>query len=608
MANTDPKNIHLIQSLVPYRHLFPPCPSIDHTVKKGASVSDTVKFIPAIVRRDSWHVRKYVDQELRGLTIYEACKKLWEFIYYHIPYKKDERGAEQVRSGRRLISDGTGDCDCYTTFIDKCLYELKIPFINRITKYSSSSFQHIYPIVPIGSGRYIVMDCVVDNFNYEQPYTEKEDYPMDLQYLDGIEDTPTALVGIDARDLFGYEDQIGELGKLLKRKGGGGGGSPAKKGIFKKKTPEQKKANKQKRQAKRTERGKKVLKVVNKVNRVNPATALLRGGILASMKLNLMKVAESLRWGYATKEYAVSKGIDPIKYDKLKKVLTKAEKIFYAAGGKPENLKKSILTGKGNKNHEVSGLDDLGDFSTMPELLGAIYSDEFVNGLEGYGGLGELGEPATAAAITAASGAMGTLAVLIKSIGGLFPNKGKRKKGSSEGQATEQSSENEGGGGEAAPASEETPGEPIPDDQTDPPSSPGEGPEEEDAGTAGDDSAEETPSNTDENNEVAPGDGSGDQSGDQAEQPQEEGTSGILNGPGLGIKALWLKHKKWLLPVGIGVGVLAIAGIVAYATTSKENNNNHRRGQPALNGPGKHRKKWKGGQGKHEKKSLMALQ
>lgn len=602
MSNTS-KNIQLL-SLEPYRHLFPPCPEVDHTVKKGASVSDTVKFIPEIVKRDSWHAKKYVDQELRGLTTYEACKKLWGFVYYHIKYKKDERGAEQVRSARRLIKDGEGDCDCYTTFIDKCLHQLKIPFINRITKYDSNSFQHIYPIVPIGSGKYIVMDCVVDNFNYEQPYTAKEDYPMDLQYLDGIEDTPAALVGIDARDLFSNTNEIGELGKLLKKKNsGGGGGAPAKKGIFKKKTPEQKQVKKQAKKEKRQVVKKKVLKVVNKVNKVNPATVLLRAGILASMKLNVMKVAESLRWGYATREFAASKGMDMSKYDKLKTVLKKAESVFYAAGGKPENLKKAILTGRGNKNHEVAGMDGLGEYSTVPELLGAIYDDEFVNGLEGFGELGELGEPATAASITAASGAVGALAVLIKAIGSLFQGKGKKKKGA-DNQAAEEPAND--AGSESAPSPEEAPSEPIPEEQTEPASSPGDEPDAE-AEPASEDGVENLPANTDENNEVAPADDSGDQAGDEAPQP-DEGTSGILAGPSFSIKALWAKHKKWLLPVGIGVGVLAIAGIITYASTSKENKHTQRKFQPSLNGHSSRRKKKKGGHGKYGKKSVMALQ
>ena len=619
MPITEAKNNVELLSLEPYRHLFPPCPEIDHTVKKGANVSDTVKFIPAIVKRDSWHVKKFVNQELRGLTTYEACQKLWDFVKFHIRYEKDERGAEQVRSARRLIRDGKGDCDCFTTFIDKCLYQLQIPFINRITKYGGSSFQHIYPIVPMGSGKYIVMDCVVDSFNYEQPYTEKQDYPMDLQYLDGIEDTDRALVGIDARDLFSNTNEIAELGKLLKRRSGGGGGSggaaPAKKGIFKKKTPEQKQANKQVRKEKRKVVKKKVLKVVNKVNKVNPATVLLRGGILASMKLNLLKVAEKLKWGYATREYAASKGMDMRKYDQIKAVLAKSESIFFAAGGKPENLKKAILTGRGNRNHEVAGLRGLGQYSTMPELLGAIYEDEFVNGLEGFGSLGNLGEPATAAAITAASGAMAALAALLKSVGVLFPPKGKNKKG--------QNPEN---GAEQAAASEETPTEPLPEDQTDPPSSPGEGPEpeeseappseeqqqqqqdEQEGGGETGMTLEEKEQNPDteitpegvpgEGNEVTSTSGGGD----------EEGTGGILNGPGLGIKAYWLKNKQWLLPVGIGLGVLAVSGIVSYLTSAKEKQQTYKRQQPALNGVQSRHKKKKGGQDRYAKKTVMALQ
>ena len=211
MPITEAKNNVELLSLEPYRHLFPPCPEIDHTVKKGANVSDTVKFIPAIVKRDSWHVKKFVSQELRGLTTYEACQKLWDFVKFHIRYEKDERGAEQVRSARRLIRDGKGDCDCFTTFIDKCLYQLQIPFINRITKYGGSSFQHIYPIVPTTGGNYITVDCVVDRFNYEEPYTEKQDTKMELEYLNGVPSTNS----VDVQDLMGWEElEGGDLGKI----------------------------------------------------------------------------------------------------------------------------------------------------------------------------------------------------------------------------------------------------------------------------------------------------------------------------------------------------------------------------------------------------------
>lgn len=30
------------------------------------------------------------------------------------------------------------------------------------------------------------MDCVVDAYNYEEPYSEKKDFTMELNYLDGV--------------------------------------------------------------------------------------------------------------------------------------------------------------------------------------------------------------------------------------------------------------------------------------------------------------------------------------------------------------------------------------------------------------------------------------
>jgi hypothetical protein len=571
-----------LRSLEPYRHLFPDAPDVDHTVKKGASVSDTVAFIPAIVRRDHWHVTRYVDKELRGLPTYEACKKLWYFIKYHIEYEKDERGAEQVRSGRRLIKDGKGDCDCFTTFINKCLYNLQIPYTNRITKYSEDYFQHIYPIVPIGNGKYIVMDCVAESFNYEVPYTEKQDYAMDLQYLDGIQDSD--LVGIDARDLFGQPNDLAELGKLLKKRGGGS--APAKKGLFKKKTPEQKQAKKAVRKEKRQAVKKKVMKVVNKVNKINPVTALLRAGLLASMKLNIAKVAGLLKWGYATKEFAASKGMEMRKYNPLKNILSKTEDIFFAAGGKKENLRKAILTGKGNANREVAGLDSLDEFTRLPDMLGELYQDEFVNGMEGFGELGQLGEPATAAAITAASASIGAIAALLKSLGPLFP----KKKSAASHEAPAES-----GAEEPAPA-EEGASEPLPDSETEP-SPPEEGPEPDSSGAGGPEE-ENLPAETEAGGEVAP---------NEEPETEPEPEVGSLAGAvfsGQGLKALWEKNKSWMKPAGI-IAAVAVVGFIAKkiydSQTTKGNNSRN------LDGIPKHHKKKKGGHQKYGKKTMIPL-
>jgi hypothetical protein len=572
-----------IESLAPYRHLFPAAQVADKTVKMGATVADTVDFIPQVVQKTRWQVEKFVEKELQGLSTYIACEKLWHFVKYHIRYKKDKRGYEQVRSPRRLIHDAVGDCDCFTTFIDTCLNVLNIPIINRITKYDGKDyFQHIYPIVPLGNGKYIIMDCVADKFNYEVPYTEKKDYKMELQFLDGI-DNDTFSGSVDAQDLFGWNDDMGDLGKLFKKRAsksssampeGNQGGKKGKKRFQKIKNF-----------------AKKALNVTNKIN---PATALLRAGILASMKLNVMKVAQNLKWAYLTEDEARKKGADMGKFGRLKNILYKIEQIFYTAGGKPENLKKAILSGKGNRNKEVSGfglvdpseiqVHGLDDNNSLPQLLGAVYQDEFVSGLEGTEGLGAA--VATGAALASATTIMGTIAALLKAVGGLFPKK-KGEEGGGDGGSGEGGS-SEGGGGD-------------------------EGGSEATVTTSSGDSEDSGNTPAKVQNKIAKNESTDEDAG------EDNGTNGSKKAVAkttddeaapTGLKGFWENNKKWIKPVGIGAAVVGILYAGYRMVKSNKEKKPATNGQAVLNGFNgrKHKKRKKGKRGGTAgKKSSIAL-
>ena len=391
-----------------FDHLFPKPLFLDPTIKKGATVNDAVRFIPQVVRETLFQTAKLAPL-LKGNNVYETCKNIWEFVYTHIAYKKDEEGKEQIRSPARGWHDRFHgiDCDCYTVFISSILSNLKIKHKLRITKYSQDHFQHIYPIVPTTGGNYITVDCVVDRFNYEEPYTEKQDTKMELEYLNGIPSTNN----VDVQDLMGWEELNGEddLGKikLFKKMAQppGSEGDTSKKGKLKN----------------------LLHKGLHITNRLNPATTLIREGVLISMKLNLFKVAQRLKYAYLSEDDARKKEMDMEKFSKLRKIKEKLEKIFYDAGGKPENLKKAILTGKGNSKgkHDVNGLGYIpDDMNGMDEntpsntLLGMdIYQSE---------GFGELGSAtAAAASITAATGIIGAIAGLLKGVGNMFPKKSK---------------------------------------------------------------------------------------------------------------------------------------------------------------------------------------
>jgi len=412
-----------IQSGEGYTHLFPRAEVSTATIRKNANVSHTVAFIPRVVSETLDHT-KPISKILKGKTNGETCSNIWHFVYRHIAYKKDQEGYEQIRSPARTWHDRKGgvDCDCYSVFISSILTNCSIPHILRITKYHRDYFQHIYPVVVL-NGKEIPMDCVTDSFNYEVPYSEKQDYPMDLQYLNGLDG-----------------DGMEGLGKLFKKKAksqppksGQPASAPKKKTSLLSKLKSKKSAAPKPPSNGQPQPKKKGLlkKVLNKVNKVNPATVLLRNGILAAMKLNVKNVAKRLRWSYLTPEQATQKGVDPQKFQRLVATRQKLEKIFYGAGGSEGNLKKAILGGKGNSDKAVnglsgfspSGIEYMSAFTPLPQLLGyEVYQQENV---EGFEGLGQLGEPLTLASVGAAMGVIAGIVAALKQIGDIFPKKTK---------------------------------------------------------------------------------------------------------------------------------------------------------------------------------------
>jgi hypothetical protein len=350
-----------------YRSLFPQASNTNRVIKENPAVYDTVHFIKRMVLLTLPDTEQFA-KEIVKENLYDTCRYLWFWIKRFIKYEKDTEGEEEVRSGKRLVSDGKGDCDCYTGFINSVLTNVKrikgwkFSMYNRITKYWKDNFQHIYPIVYLPGGKAIKMDCVTDSFDYEEEFSQKEDF-MNLNYLDGFDKPTVSQYEVEVVP----DGAIDGLGRIR---------------LFK-------------------ENGKVIKKGIHAVNTVNPATALLRKGFIEAMKLNALNVAGRIKWAYLSEEQAKAKGLDMKKYEKLRKLRDRMENIFYSAGGVKENLREAILTGKGNTNKEVSGL--------VP-----IY---MMDGSEN-GSLDEgLGVASLAAGFASASAAIAAIAAAIKQIG-----------------------------------------------------------------------------------------------------------------------------------------------------------------------------------------------
>ena len=414
-----------IQSGERYTHLFPEAANSTSTIRKDANVYHTVAFIPKVVNETLDHTKKIAEQ-LKANTLNETCSNIWHFVYRHIAYKKDADGYEQIRSPARAWHDRFKgvDCDCYSVFISSILSNMEIPHTLRITKYNRDHFQHIYPIVPTDNG-YITIDCVTDKYDYEVPFSEKKDYPMDLQYLNGFDGSSAEYAQPnDAYLLAG--DGMDELGKIIQQRFS----SQKKQPIRTKSNTPMKRKTKQSGALSPSKKPKGFKKILNKVNKLNPATVMIRNGILASMKLNIKNVAGRLRWSYLSQEEAVKRGIDPVRFQKLVATRQRVENILYKSGGKPDNLRKAILNGKGNKDKAIHGLDGfdgmveyMNEYMPIEQLLGddIHYSEN----IEGMNGLGQLGEPFTLASLAAASGVIVGIVGMLKQVGDIFQKKSK---------------------------------------------------------------------------------------------------------------------------------------------------------------------------------------
>lgn len=151
----------------------------------NGSVTDTLSQMKKVVKQ-TLSQTKLISQVLKGSSIEQTARNVWNFLYTHVQYTKDNPAREQLRTPARTWRDRKQgvDCDCYSIFISSVLTNLGVPHFFRIAGYNGGDYQHVYVVVP-NSGREIIIDPVLDSFNTEHPYTSKKDFNMKVTMLNG---------------------------------------------------------------------------------------------------------------------------------------------------------------------------------------------------------------------------------------------------------------------------------------------------------------------------------------------------------------------------------------------------------------------------------------
>lgn len=202
-----------------FNKYFPQTDNSRKTVKRNGEVNDVVEMAIRIVR-DHHQEAAQIAQVLKGKTIRETASNLFNFAYDYLQYRRDSVGREELRTPARSWHDGqvrhkqmgidsSGiDCDDYSIFCGSVLQCLGIPFRFRITKYNGRDYyQHIYVYIPGSDGSPdIIIDPVLDRFDYEKPYSEQKDnFNMASLYaVEGLNGMPIEMLsGIEGFDGLG---------------------------------------------------------------------------------------------------------------------------------------------------------------------------------------------------------------------------------------------------------------------------------------------------------------------------------------------------------------------------------------------------------------------
>lgn len=155
---------------------------------------DTIPAIKKIVADTLYQTAKLA-AKLKGSTLEESTRNVWQFVYGHVKYVPDdekqpipEKRHEQLRTPSHTIHTAKGDCDCMVILISSLLMNMAIMHSLRIMKQHSrfDSWGHIYVVVKNGSSE-IILDCVTDDYNYEAPHVQHKDFTMALQRLNGLQ-------------------------------------------------------------------------------------------------------------------------------------------------------------------------------------------------------------------------------------------------------------------------------------------------------------------------------------------------------------------------------------------------------------------------------------
>lgn len=436
------------------RQITPPAMGTVEVISHDITIPATVAQIR---RAFAASVEQVGDVEfLRGDNEAATAANIWHYIRERIEYRRDADGDEDIKTARRTMSDGYGDCDDGSVLAAAILYKLGHAPVSYIIAQSGGDYSHIFtcsgdsPRADHSQIRGYAIDFVpeIPGPNRIAPNITKV---MALRYLDGV--TPAAHTPGTIRGLAGLAavssltaDLMARRDELINLYQSGIWDEDAARElrivlavIQMNGTPEQVqilplmpyiqditpagviawkdgspweeietylsggglsglgRIGKKKdpaAPAKPKDPG-KFLQVVSKFN---PLTIAIREALKAVLALNLFRLASRMRWLFISPSDPAAKGVNPAFLARFQANRGKVEKAFELLGGDPAALKAAI--DKGAAKGARKDLKGLGVVETVTLATASTGVIALVEAVGGPKALKELAKELTAAKVT----------------------------------------------------------------------------------------------------------------------------------------------------------------------------------------------------------------
>lgn len=157
--------------------------------RKIVEDQSTGDIISAITKAHIMYAPEYkkISSFFKGSNPKQTGKKIFDFLKSNVKYVIEPGDKQTVKSPAAILAQGYGDCKHYAGFSGGILQHLEIPFAYRFASYRmlDKQPQHVFVVINPGDNE-IWLDPVLNEYNYQKPYTYAKDKKMALYTISGI--------------------------------------------------------------------------------------------------------------------------------------------------------------------------------------------------------------------------------------------------------------------------------------------------------------------------------------------------------------------------------------------------------------------------------------